>query len=62
MLAKDRNNIKVKDILLLRQKDVDFKAASFRESVTATFQVQGIRNKGILLLSQARNIMLIENP
>jgi len=49
MLAKDRNNIKVKDILLLRQKDVVFKAASFRESVTATFQVQGIRNKGILL-------------
>ena len=62
MLAKERNNIKVKDILLLRQKDVDFKAASFRESVTATFQVQGIRNKGILLLSQARNVMLIENP
>ena len=39
MLAKDRNNFKVKDILLLRQKDVDFIAASFKESVTATFQV-----------------------
>jgi len=62
MLAKDRNNIKVKDILLLWQKDVDFKAASFRESVTATFQAQDIRNKGILILSEARNIMLIENP
>ena len=35
MLAKDRNNIKVKDILIQRQKDVDFTAASFKESVTA---------------------------
>ena len=35
MLAKDRNNIKVKDILLPWQKDVDFLAASFKESVTA---------------------------
>jgi len=35
MSAKDRNIIKVKDILVLRQTDVGFVAASFKECVTA---------------------------
>jgi len=40
-LAKDRNRTKVKEVLLLWQKDVGFQAASFIESVTATFKVEG---------------------